>query len=225
MNLECYNDVPVFILYLEAEAAYDGRASSTLIRGNYLVIKKQDGSLLIHGANHVPALNYMSSGSTIRIEGDTITATRRSETITIKVYTQHASILPQGWSESEIQIRKTEAELTDQLAANPQKYLGPGIYTSYREYATLAGPVDLVLTSTIIYIIEVKRRKISLKDCYQLQRYLDAFDKIAVVEKKNFNVAPDCQVIGCLAGPDLSVNALGHCEENEFRYLRVEFEE
>ena len=69
------------------------------------------------------------------------------------------------------------------------------------------------------------KHQIEYKDSYQLLRYLDAFAKIAVAEKKNFNVAPDCRVVGCLAGPDISVNALGHCEENEFKYLRVEFEE
>jgi RecB family endonuclease NucS len=225
MNLEQYENIPTFLLYLDAEISYDGRASSTLIRGNYLIIKKQDGSLLVLGANHVPALNYMGSGSVVRIDGDMIIVTRRSETIKIKVYGCHKSFQLEGWSNNKIEIRKTEAELTDKIATDPEKYLGPGAYTAYKEYPTAAGPIDLVLTSSDIYIIEVKRNKITLKDCYQVQRYIDAFLKLEVVEKKDFGLEQDCSVIACLAGPAISSNAKSHCDDNHIRYLPVDFEE
>lgn len=225
MNLECCNNFPAFLIFGEAEVLYDGRASSTLARGNYLIIKKQDGSLIIHGANHVPALNYISSNSTVRVEGNNIVATRRSEIIKIIIYSCDHLIPLNDWSENKVQVRKTEGELTAKIIADPAKYLGPGEYTAHRERSTLAGPVDLVLISTDIYIIEVKRKKVTLKDCYQVQRYLDAFDRLALVEKKNFKVEQDCKVIGCLAGPAISIDALNHCNENNIKYLQVLFEE
>jgi len=225
MDLEYYNNIPAFVLFAVADVHYDGRASSILERGNYLIIKKEDGSFMVHGACHVPALNYMSSGSIIHIKGNIITVTRRSETIRTKIYNCYEGIPILGWSDHKIKIRKTEAELTARIIDDPETYLGPGIYTAHREYPTLAGPVDLVLTSTVIYTIEVKRKRISLKDSYQLQRYLDAFAKVALVEKKHLNMPPGCEIVGCLAGPDISINALNHCRENGIRYLPVQFEE
>lgn len=224
MDLECCNSSPAFILYGRAEVFYEGRASSTLERGNYLIVKKHDGSLMVHGGVHVPALNYMSSGSQVSVKGNIIAASRKSETIRIVVYACQHLLLLDDWSDNKIQITKTEADLTNKIVQNPATYLGSGNYAVYREHPTVAGPVDLVLVSTDVYIIEVKRRKITLKDCYQLQRYLDAFGKLAVAEKESFKVDQDCEVIGCLAGPAISDNALEYCDTCEIRYLRVLFE-
>jgi len=213
MNLKC----EAFAIFADAEVVYDGRASSTLERGNYLIIKKEDGSLMVHGANHVPALNYMSSGTTVEVDGDTIIAIRRSETIRIKIHKLHNTLLLPDWSAHKIKIRKTEAELVEKIINNPEEYLGPGSYTAHREYQTTAGPIDIIMVyGNTIYVIEAKRKKVTLKDCYQDQRYLDALAK-----SSDFS---GCEMVGCLAGPDISANALSHCSDNGFRYLRVLFE-
>jgi len=224
MNLSRYNDVPGFVLHALAEVSYDGRAYSTLAVGDYLIIKKADGSLMVHGAANVPPLNYMSGSKNVQVSGNTITATRRSETIIIKVHEVH-HLFEVKLSANKIEIGRTEAELTDKLVANPQYYLGAGVYQAFREHHTSAGPVDLVLVSDCIYIIEVKRKKIALKDLYQVRRYLDAFEKRALAEKKAFGVCQDCKVIGCLAGPEISANAQIQCNEQGIRFIRVDWEE
>ena len=229
MKLKCnpISGDSTFAIYVEASVSYDGRASSVLERGNYLIIRKQDGSIMIHGANHVPALNYMGNGSIIEIKGNSITATRRSEIIKIEIYKWHDALKLPNWSTHKIVIKRTEAELVNKIASNPARYFGPGDYISTREYATTAGPVDLVIMQDIdlatlhnvpldsrIHIIEAKRKKITLKDCYQLKRYLDAIAKSGLRD-----------ITGCLAGPEISGNALAHCKDNNFRYLQVRFEE
>lgn len=52
-----------FALYAECSIIYDGRAYSTLANGRYLIIYKQDGSLLIHGGDLCKPRNYQGPGS------------------------------------------------------------------------------------------------------------------------------------------------------------------
>jgi len=242
VNLECYKNDDAFIIYAECAVFYDGRASSTLERGNYLIIKKPDGSLMVHGANHVPALNYISSGATIAINENTIIATRKSETIKIICYNWHDALQLVNWSINKIKIRMTEAELTNQIASSPAKYFGPGTYSVEKEYQTSAGPVDLLvqdhpcreIDSAVLYnevskmyIVETKRRTITLKDCYQVQRYYDAIigERTMQAELRKTMKLNQPDVIACLAGPGISANALSHCEKHGFKYLQVLWEE
>src|SRR5947209_1248902 len=52
-----------FILLADCQVTYEGRASSVLPRGHYLLVRKADGSFLVHGARLTTPLNYQGAGS------------------------------------------------------------------------------------------------------------------------------------------------------------------
>src|SRR4051812_3895718 len=52
-----------FILLADCQVFYEGRASSVLPRGHYLLVRKADGSFLVHGARLTTPLNYQGAGS------------------------------------------------------------------------------------------------------------------------------------------------------------------
>ena len=66
----------------KCEVAYEGRATSTLESGNYLIVIKSDGSILIHGNNLLKPKNYMGPKARIVVGDDSIVATKKKETIT-----------------------------------------------------------------------------------------------------------------------------------------------
>ena len=49
-----------FFLHANIEVIYDGRASSTLERGDYVVIKKPDNSIQILARDQIQPRNYMT---------------------------------------------------------------------------------------------------------------------------------------------------------------------
>ena len=61
------------------------------------------------------------------------------------------------------------------------------------------------------WIVEVKRKRISLNNCIQLKKYLDHLMLVGY------------QVIPCMAGPEISPKALKYCQEHGYRWIEVGF--
>jgi len=142
-----------FVLYCSCDVIYDGRAYSTLERGNYLIIYKPDGSLLIHGSSKSTPRNYQSVGSKVDLQLEresefgqhgTLISHNNNETITITIH--HVIFIEylSDWSDSEIVISKTEKELVDKLVANWSSHIKGKFTTIIRELKTPLGPVDVV---------------------------------------------------------------------------------
>jgi RecB family endonuclease NucS len=68
-----------FVIYAECDIIYNGRGYSTLERGNYLIIYKDDASLSIHGSTKVLPRNYQSEGTKLTVTDTLIEAKRKSE--------------------------------------------------------------------------------------------------------------------------------------------------
>ncbi len=52
-----------FVALVDCEVPYDGRARSTLRRGHYVLMRKADGSFLVHGASLTVPVNCQPAGS------------------------------------------------------------------------------------------------------------------------------------------------------------------
>lgn len=162
-----------WLLYAEASVEYDGRAYSTLDRGNYIIIHKEDGSLQIHGISLIAPLNYQPPGGKIEILDNKIIARRKKETITINIYNIIHFYKIENWSNNKINIRKTEKEAKEIILSILPKYI-PNIKTICEEYKTDYGPVDLLVIdqNNVYHVIEIKRKKLIINNYIQLAKYL-----------------------------------------------------
>ena len=204
------SDNTPFILYSDCKVEYDGRAYSKLPDGKYLIIYKQDGSLQIHGANKITPRNYQGAKSTLQYNDDLLISTNKKEMITIKINSIIHLAELKDWSLQEIQISKTEKDLVDKLCMNIDKYLDKHVKDVTLEYKTNHGPVDIVAIDgqNIKNVIEVKRRKATIKDGTQLRKYLEC------IENSN----------GYVAAPDISDKALKYLEQHKCRFIKVTFD-
>ena len=204
-----YNNA--FIMYADCSVTYDGRACSTLDRGNYLIIRKQDGTLLIHGADKSPPKNYQGSGATLVAVNDGLLSIRKKEKIKIELFNIINFENLSDWSNNAINIRKTEAELVNKIVANSQEYLNVNLKSIEKEFKTPHGPIDILGTEDngTLHIVEVKRKTASLAHCSQLSRYMEVFTG---------------NRIGYIASPDIGKNALRYLDNHDLRWIKVDFD-
>jgi RecB family endonuclease NucS len=201
-----------FTLYAQCTVDYDGRAKSTLELGNYLIIHKSDGTLLIQGGTLCTPRNYQPPKAIMRRIGSKLVSTLKNETITITIDRIHFYKELHNWSAKKIDINKTEAQLRDKILNNIESYLGVKVKETYREFRTPVGNLDILAIDIYdtYHIIEVKRGKANLATCSQLERYCHHFTDLM----KN--------VKDYIASPDISDNALRFSQENYQTYLKVE---
>src|SRR5205814_4714739 len=114
-----------FVLMADCEVLYEGRASSTLRRGQYLLIRKADGSFLVHGASLTVPLNYQPAGSRLFRTPEGFLCQGKTETMRVVVHRVTARLPSGPWDDHRIQIVRTERELRDKLARNLGRYI-PG---------------------------------------------------------------------------------------------------
>ncbi len=199
-------------MFADCEVLYDGRASSTLERGNYLVVYKKDRSVSIHGATIVMPRNYMGSGSKLSEDGNQIIFRRKGEMVCIKIYHIHFLNYLDDWSESKIMICRTEKELAKKIFDNWCDFFDDDFEIVEMEFGTELGPIDLAgFTTTTDYIVEVKRRTITVRDVTQLRRYIEA------VEHRGRTIK------GFVAGPTIGKPALAYLKKHGLHYLQVDF--
>ena len=97
-----------FVLYALCTVEYDGRAKSTLELGNYLIIHKSDGTLLIQGGTLCTPRNYQPPKAIMKKVGNQLISTCKGETITIDI--ERISLYEElkDWSSKKIEISKTD---------------------------------------------------------------------------------------------------------------------
>jgi RecB family endonuclease NucS len=203
-----------WILYAECEVAYDGRASSRLQLGHYLIIFKPDKSLSIHGATLIQPRNYLAGGTTYSYTNNSIVFQCKNEQILIKIANVINLVPLNGWSNHKIEICKTEQELALKLFYNWHDYFsGSDVEIIHREFQTELGPIDIIGRSeSTDYIIEVKRKTAMLKDVTQLRRYVEAMEN----QKRHIE--------GYIAAPKISKNAKEYLIRHNLNYLKIDFE-
>lgn len=199
-----------FVIYADCDVIYEGRACSVLPRGNYLIVGKDDGSILIHGADKSVPRNYQSSGGRITISDDKIISIRKGEKIYINLYKKISEMTLEEWSNHNITLRKSERDLVNKLVEKHEEYLGVELISIELEHRTSVGLIDIfgVDRSGYRHIIEVKRKTATLSHCSQLSRYMQVY---------NYSY-------GYIASPRISSNALAYLKSNEYKWLCIDFD-
>jgi len=207
--LEQLVDTP-FIMYANCNVIYQGRANSTLEDGNYLIIRKRDGSFQVHGSTKLTPKNYQGPRSKLTVDNSTIISYNKKEKIIVNVNNIIDVEILEDWSDHDIALQRTEKELVEKLQSKLDEYIGVNCHTKIREYATDYGPVDLVGIDIdgVKHTIEVKRRKITIKDATQLLRYMECLDNAR----------------GYLAGPSISPKALSYLKTHHLIFISLEFD-
>jgi len=96
------------IIFGTCNVQYDGRATSTLIDGKYLIIIKSDGSLIIHDSKMLKPKNYIGPKARISMVGNQIIAECKKEKITINLL-EAESLHLAGWENKNIELSSTLA--------------------------------------------------------------------------------------------------------------------
>lgn len=199
------------VIFADCNVQYEGRASSTLCDGKYLIIIKADGSLIIHDNSKLKPKNYIGPKAKIDVSNDTITATCKKESITINLKEIFQDLDLIGWDNNSINLVRTEFELRDKLADNIGDYLDIVPVSVEKEVQTNFGKIDLLVRDDcdIVHIIEVKRGLASISACSQLYRYFQDFE---AVRRK-----------GYIAAPRITDSALKLLDNYGLGYIKVDF--
>lgn len=178
-----------FALYCNASINYQGRARSTCVAGNYLVLRKGDGSLLIHGNSLYKPLNYQPPGAIMYKDGNKLISIRNNETILIVVNNIIDYNEMTDWTSSKIELIGNESDYREAFIKTLHHSL---IKELRKEYKTPLGAVDLLVLDkyNIYHIYEFKRRKAGLNGCSQLIRYVEYFQSVSGRKCNGYLVAP-----------------------------------
>jgi RecB family endonuclease NucS len=223
-----------FTLFADCAVVYDGRAFSVLDRGNYLLIHKDDGTLLIHGARLTKPLNYQGPKTAVTwlrggpefedlcaslfeggedIPNAILVGVNKAETITIAVYQELARIESDKWSENKIKLVGKESELVAKLVAGLQTYLPDvSVRAVEREVQTPYGSIDVVIEdeSGVFHLIEAKRKIASVSACGQIARYA-----------KYFKDSLKRKVTEYIAAPAITKNATRYAEQYGQTFIKI----
>jgi RecB family endonuclease NucS len=199
------------VLLADCEVHYDGRARSTLRRGHYLLIRKRDGSFLVHGARLTTPLNYQPAGSRLFRTEEGFFCQGRDESIRVVVHRRPTRLVPDPWDDHPIELARTERELADRLARRIARHI-PGVVEVHREYPTEHGAVDLVAIDEcdVYHVIEVKRARATTHAAVQVRKYLEA-------------LADDGRTVrGYVAAPTITATALAYCQKHGLGYIDIQ---
>jgi hypothetical protein len=164
----------------ECEVAYQGRATSTLQRGERLVLLKPDGTLLIHTATKAKPVNWQPPGAVFDARLDdgalVLSAFRRKpeELVKIRFHAVHLLAAVPLHDDAELALVGSEADLQQLLFENPD-LVEPGFAPRRRERDSARGFYDLdgADASGRRLIVEVKRTTAGVAEAQQLWRYVE----------------------------------------------------
>jgi len=203
-----------FILYAQCAISYDGRAKSELQQGNYIIMHKSDGSIMIHGGTLTTPLNYQPPGAILKKIENILISTRKNETLTIRIYDIKHYYQINEWSTHKIAIQYTEDDLREQIIKNIDKYF-TNIAEIHKEFQTPFGPVDLLIIEredAFHNVVELKRKHANISACTQVERYVRYFTECKI----------KCQ--GYIMCPSISKGALNYTKSHDIKFIGVDFE-
>jgi len=202
------NPTKPFFLFANCEIKYSGRARSTLEKGNYVIIRKFDGTLMIHGSTLLKPLNFQPPGATITDNGKIISI-RNKESIEIIIFSIIHYYEINDWSNNKIILQDTESDLREQVIKNISLYF-KNVKEIHQEFKTRFGPIDLLVIQTddTNNVIELKRGRAGISACTQVERYLKTFQN---------------KVCGFIMSPTITKGALEYAKTHDITYVAVNF--
>jgi len=201
-----------WVAWADCEVAYVGRALGLLAKGSYLIHRKPDGSVSIHGGDLTKPKNYIRS-TDITVEDKVIIFSNKKEKLKIKIYKLHWKQTMNAWATNKVNLYRTEQQLVDKLIRDIDTWIPPHPdRIIHREYRTAGGPVDVAVEcGEDLHILEVKRRNVTVKDITQVLKYDD------FVEHSHAKLY--------LVAPGISANGLAYAEKNSITFIELDWDQ
>jgi RecB family endonuclease NucS len=198
------------VLLADCEVYYEGRAGSTLRRGHYLILRKEDGSFLVHGAKLTVPLNYQPAGSRLFRTDDGYLCVSRKEVMRVVVHGVADRLAATPWDDGPVRVVRTERQLRDKLARTIDRFI-PHVRRVVVEYPTAHGAVDLVAVDRrgVRHAVEVKRAVATVQAGVQIRKYLEALADEGHAAR------------GYVAAPAVAGNACAYYARHGVTYLSV----
>ncbi|MCJ7478843.1 MAG: endonuclease NucS [Candidatus Nanohaloarchaeota archaeon QJJ-7] len=198
---------------------YQGRAKSSLDRGERLVVIKQDSALLVHGPENYQPKNWQPEVDSWNVESDEellLTAKRNDpdETVELRFEDVETVLVTQMVDRSELKLRGHEIDIHESIEEDPE-LVEEGLKVIERERKTPAGYIDVFARDPEdrYVVIEVKRNP-DYNTVLQLQRYVDEIEDEFASE-----------VRGILVAPKMTDNVLDYLDDHGLEFVEVEMED
>jgi hypothetical protein len=165
----------VRLLVARCEVRYTGRLNAVLPEAVRLLILKADGSVLVHDdAGGYKPLNWMSGGTYIEQEGDTLVVRKpkTDDVLEIRLAEILSDVSHDMGESAALQKDGVERDLQLELAGAPEA-LGEDLILVKREWQTEIGPVDLMCRDEEGEWVAVEIKRVAtIEAVEQLTRYL-----------------------------------------------------
>ncbi len=196
---------------------YQGRAKSSLDRGERIVLIKQDSALLVHGPEQYQPKNWQPrvDAWTVDVDGDVlrVQADRMNPRERVEIVFDDVSLLvvDQLVDTSELQVRGHEIDIHEAIENNPA-LVEDGLTVVEREKQTPAGFIDVFARDEKgdFVVVEVKRTP-DHNTVLQLQRYVEE------IEKEYAG-----RIRGVLMAPTISEKVLAYLEDRGLEFVEVD---
>jgi len=184
---QCINSGSVITVAGQCEVDYEGRTSSFLPSGDRLLIRKPDGSLLVHQDESQEPVNWQPPGASFSTQAKEHPTpllllhseqTSPTETIDIrmdKVYIVHSFKMKDS---HEIDKVGTEEHIQQHIFKNPE-LVEEGLKKVEKEKQSEVGRIDIFARdeNENPVIIEIKRRRGQPSHVDQLERYVNEYEQ------------------------------------------------
>lgn len=202
----------------DCEVKYQGRAASTLHRGERLLLLKPDGTFLVHTAAKAKPVNWQPPGAVFdaRLDDDALvmTAYRRKpeELVHVTFHTVHLLVAVPLRDDAELALVGTEADLQQLLFEHPE-LVEEGFSPRRRERDSKRGFYDLDGDDAEgrRLIVEVKRSTAGVKEAQQLWRYVETMR------------GRDGVVRGVLIAPRVAQKARGLLADHDLEWKEMDW--
>lgn len=184
----------------ECRVDYEGRASSTLERGERLVIVKQDGSLMIHRPTGYEPVNWQPPKCLMSVSTEepsllTVNASRSQPRETVSIEFCRVSLIAHGEleDEGEFSLHVTEEQMKEAILIAPD-LVEAGLRPLEEEKSLgEAGFTDILAEDSLgnLVVVEIKRVPASRDAAAQLARYLETLRKKINRPIRGILVAPE----------------------------------
>jgi RecB family endonuclease NucS len=201
------------LLFVRCRVDYEGRVSTTLGMGDRFVLRKADGTVLVHSDTGHEPQNWQPAGTTVQItETDPLEIVALQSdpdgVLTIECGSVFCALLARLDDDATLDLTGSEEDLRTLLFNNPDR-LEPGFTPREKERETPAGPVDIWGHdgSNNPVIVELKRRRVGPDAVSQLSRYVESVEQ---------------DVRGILVAPSVTDRARRLLEDNDLELRQIE---
>lgn len=196
---------------------YDGRTSSFLPPGDRLIVRKQDGTFLVHKNEKRKPVNWQPTGANcnVTILNDNYLelhseTTSPDETLNVKfdkIYTISSHALVDN---HDIEKYGTEEHIQNYLFDNPE-CIEQDFSPVEKERKLDVGAIDIFGydKNQNPVVIEIKRRKVGPKAVQQLRRYVENYE----------DIEPKESVRGILVAPSVTDSAESQLQKYGFKLV------